>query len=56
MRIVADLPKAKPPHEQESLQRTIEATDKQIDALIYELYGLTKDEIRVVEGAATASG
>ena len=30
-------------------QRQIEATDRQIDALVYELYGLTEDEIRVVE-------
>jgi len=29
------LPKAKTPHEQESLNRTIEATDKQNDALVY---------------------
>jgi hypothetical protein len=46
------LPKAKTPHEQESLQRTIAATDQQIDGLVYELYGLTKDEIRTIEGAA----
>jgi len=26
--------------------------DRQIDALVYELYGLTPDEIRIVEGAA----
>ena len=45
-----DLPKAKTPHEQESLQRQIAATDKQIDALVYELYGLTEEEIRIVEG------
>ena len=44
------LPRAKTPHEQESLRRTIAATDKQIDALVYELYGLTEDKIRVVEG------
>jgi len=31
------LPKAKTRHEQESLKRTIEATDNQIDALVYEL-------------------
>jgi len=43
------LPKAKTPHEQESLKRTI-ATDNQIDALVYELYGLSKDEIAIVEG------
>ncbi len=46
------LPEAKTPHEQESLQRQIAATDKQIDALVYELYGLTEAEIRVVEGSA----
>ena len=44
------LPKAKTPHEQESLKRTIAATDNRIDALVYELYGLTEDEIRIVEG------
>jgi hypothetical protein len=44
------LPKAKTPHEQESLKRTIAATDNQIDTLVYELYGLTDSEIRIVEG------
>ena len=43
------LPKAKTPYEQESLKRTIAATDSQIDALVYELYGLTREEIAVVE-------
>jgi hypothetical protein len=27
----------------------MEATDRQIDALVYELYGLTNEEIAVVE-------
>jgi len=31
-------------------QRQIEATDRQIDALVYELYGLTEEEIAIVEG------
>ena len=31
------------------IQRRIEATDAQIDALVYELYGLTPEEIRIVE-------
>jgi len=31
------------------LQRQIEAADRQIDALVYELYGLTGEEIGVVE-------
>lgn len=28
----------------------IEAMDGQIDALVYELYGLTEEEIKIVEG------
>jgi hypothetical protein len=32
-------------------ERQIEATDRQIDALVYELYGLTDEEIAIVEGA-----
>jgi len=31
-------------------RRQVEAADRQIDALVYELYGLTEEEIRVVEG------
>ena len=44
------LPKVRTPHEQESLKRTIEATDDQIDSLVDESCGLTKDEIAIVEG------
>ena len=43
------LKEARIPHEQTSLQRQIEATDGQIDALVYELYGLTEEEIKIVE-------
>ena len=50
LKLHKDLPKAKTPHEQESLQRQVAATDKAIDALVYELYGLTEEEIRIVEG------
>jgi len=32
------------------IQRQIQATDGQIDRLVYELYGLTEDEIKIVEG------
>ncbi|MCX6842537.1 MAG: hypothetical protein NTX53_09690 [candidate division WOR-3 bacterium] len=32
--------------------RQIAATDKAIDMLVYELYGLTEDEIAIVEGRA----
>ena len=31
-------------------QRQIDATDREIDKLVYELYGLTDEEIKVVEG------
>jgi hypothetical protein len=34
-----------------AIQRQIYATDKQIDQLVYELYGLTAKEIRIVEEA-----
>ena len=37
--------------EQELLQRQIEVTDRQIDALVYELYELSAAEIAIVEGA-----
>ena len=42
---------AKTPAEKQMLQRQIDTTDKQIDALVYELYGLTDEEIKIVEGA-----
>ncbi len=32
------------------LQSKINTTDKQIDEMVYELYGLDEDEIKVVEG------
>ncbi len=32
-----------------NLQRQIDATDAQIDKLVYELYELTPDEIKIVE-------
>ncbi|MBN1323479.1 MAG: Eco57I restriction-modification methylase domain-containing protein [Methanotrichaceae archaeon] len=47
------LSESKTPQEQTALQRRIEATDKQIDVLVYELYDLTEDEIKIVEGQST---
>jgi len=41
---------AKTPDEKTRIQRQIDATDHQIDRLVYELYGLTEKEIQVVEG------
>ena len=40
----------KTPHERDLTERRIRAIDSQIDALVYELYGLTKEEIKIVEG------
>ena len=37
-------------HDKELLSRQVEATDASIDELVYELYGLTEEEIRLVEG------
>jgi hypothetical protein len=44
---------AKVPDEKTRIQRQIDATDKQIDQLVYNLYGLTEEEIKIVEGKAT---
>jgi hypothetical protein len=41
---------AKTPHQQTVLQTQITATDRQIDRLVYDLYGLTSAEIKIVEG------
>jgi len=38
-------------HDKTVIQRQIDATDRQIDRLVYELYDLTDDEIRIVEEA-----
>ncbi len=45
---------AKTPDAQARLQRQIDATDRQIDRLVYELYGLTEEEIGIVESSAKA--
>ncbi len=39
------------PADKELYQRRIDATDEEIDALAYELYRLTEEEIGIVEGA-----
>jgi len=40
---------AKTPDDKTRLHRQIDATDQQIDRLVYELYGLTEKEIQIVE-------
>ena len=41
---------AKTAHEREVLAGMVDATDQQIDRLVYELYGLAEDEVAIVEG------
>jgi len=41
--------RAKVPAEKTRIQRQINTTDKQIDKLTYDLYDLTKEEIKIVE-------
>ncbi len=37
-------------HEKTLLSRQVEAADGAIDKLVYELYGLTGEEIKIIEG------
>ncbi len=45
------LPLARTDHEKTLLARQIDFTDQKIDELVYELYGLTKEEIAIVESS-----
>jgi len=44
------LAEAKSVAQKEIIHRQIASTDKEIDQIVYELYGLTKEEIKIVEG------
>ena len=46
------LANVKTPDDKTRLQRQIDATDHQIDSLVYELYGLTEKEIQIVQEEA----
>jgi len=43
------------PNDKTQIERQIEATDREIDRLVYDLYGLTEEEIAIVEGSSVAS-
>jgi len=43
---------AKVPDEKTKIQRQIDSTDSQIDSLVYDLYGLTPEEIKIIEDSA----
>jgi hypothetical protein len=40
---------AKVPDEKTKIQRQIDTTDRQIDKLVYNLYNLTDEEIKIIE-------
>ncbi len=44
----------KSPDDKTRLQRQIDATDREIDSLVYDLYGLSEEEIAIMEGAASS--
>lgn len=46
------LAQTKLPQKKTVLKRQIEATDRQIDELVYELYDLTEEEIKIVESGS----
>jgi hypothetical protein len=45
---------AKTAHERAVFERQVEANDQEINRLVYELYGLTDEEIRIVEESTAA--
>ena len=47
----SELGSTKNPNDKTRFQREIAATDRRIDQLVYELYGLTDEEIEIVEEA-----
>lgn len=44
------LQQAKTEGDKNYLERKCERIDKEIDQLVYQLYGLTEDEVKIVEG------
>jgi N-6 DNA Methylase./Eco57I restriction endonuclease. len=50
------LPQANTDFDKERLTRHIESADHRIDELVYELYGLTDEEIKIVERAVKGKG
>ena len=52
----SNLADAKTPTVKELLQRQIDATEQQIDRLVYELYEVTQEEIRIAEQGDESDG
>lgn len=51
LRLHKQLAEAQMESERRPIEDEIEATDREIDALVYELYELTEEEVRIVEGS-----
>lgn len=49
LKLHKDLAEGKTPDEKTRTERLIEARDSEIDLLVYDLYGLTAEEVRIVE-------
>ena len=49
-----ELAVARTAHAKTAIHRQIDTTDRQLDRLVYDLYGLADDEIRIVEEATNA--
>lgn len=47
------LASARTDYDKTIIQRQIDSTDRQIDQLVYELYGLTGEEIKIVEDGSS---
>jgi hypothetical protein len=50
LKLNQQLARAATPQDKTMLKRQVETTDKQIDKLVYELYNLTAEEIKIIEG------
>jgi chorismate mutase len=53
LKLHKDVAKAKSQATKDTTQSEIKETDQQIDTLVYELYGLTEEEIRIAEGGGS---
>jgi hypothetical protein len=49
------LTEAKVPSNREVLRRQIEATDQEMDGLVYDLYGLTEEEVKIIEATSVVA-
>ncbi|TRZ84619.1 restriction endonuclease subunit R [bacterium] len=48
-RMYEQLHEVLPPYEKEFIQRRIDASDKEIDHMVYQLYKLTREEIKIID-------